>query len=170
VARFFNTYGPRMHPNEGQVVSNFIIQPCEEITLYGDGSQTPVFCYVDNPIDGLVRCIATSDDFSELATMIHRMINSRSRIVYRPLQQDDPVQRCPNIDLTRRVLDWQPCVPLEDGLMRMIAYFDWLPGRAIKGGREGTDHDGVGQVAEQGLADRLNLAASVESCWVIVYV
>jgi UDP-glucuronate decarboxylase len=164
VARIFNTYGPRMHPNDGRVVSNFIIQALrnEDITLYGDGSQTRAFCYVDDLIDGFVRLIATSDDFTgpvnlgnpheipvgELAAMIRRITNSRSRVVCRPLPQDDPVQRCPNIDLARRVLDWHPCVSLEDGLIRTIAYFDRLlrwddPAERAQGEEKVTLHSAV---------------------------
>jgi UDP-glucuronate decarboxylase len=140
VARIFNTYGPRMHPNDGRVVSNFIVQALrgEEITLYGDGSQTRAFCYVDDLIDGFVRLVATGDDVtgpvnlgnpheipvSELADRVIRLTGSRSRIVYRKLPQDDPLQRCPDITLARRTLDWEPHVALDDGLARTIAYFD----------------------------------------------
>ena len=140
VARIFNTYGPRMHPNDGRVVSNFIVQALrgEDITLYGDGSQTRAFCYVDDLIDGFVRLVATGDDItgpvnlgnpheipvSELADRVIRLTDSRSRIVYRELPQDDPLQRCPDISLARRTLDWEPHVALDDGLARTIAYFD----------------------------------------------
>jgi UDP-glucuronate decarboxylase len=140
VARIFNTYGPRMHPNDGRVVSNFIVQALrgEDITLYGDGSQTRAFCYVDDLIDGFVRLVATGDDItgpvnlgnpheipvSELADRVIRLIDSRSRIVYRELPQDDPLQRCPDISLARRTLDWEPHVALDDGLARTVAYFD----------------------------------------------
>ncbi|HEX3401138.1 MAG TPA: NAD-dependent epimerase/dehydratase family protein, partial [Acetobacteraceae bacterium] len=140
VARIFNTYGPRMHPNDGRVVSNFIVQALrgEEITLYGDGSQTRAFCYVDDLVDGFVRLMATGDTntgpinlgnpqeipVSELANRIIRLTNSRSRIVYRELPQDDPVQRCPDITRARGDLGWEPGVQLDDGLMRTIAYFD----------------------------------------------
>ncbi|HEY2621159.1 MAG TPA: UDP-glucuronic acid decarboxylase family protein [Acetobacteraceae bacterium] len=140
VARIFNTYGPRMHPNDGRVVSNFIVQALrgEDITLYGDGSQTRAFCYVDDLIDGFVRLVATGDDItgpvnlgnpheipvSELANRVIRLTGSRSRIVYRKLPQDDPLQRCPDITLARRTLDWEPHVALDDGLGRTIAYFD----------------------------------------------
>ena len=131
VARIFNTYGPRMHPNDGRVVSNFIVQALrgEDITLYGDGSQTRAFCYVDDLIDGFVRLMATGDDVtgpinlgnpheipvSELADRVIRLTGSRSRIVYRELPQDDPLQRCPDIALARRTLDWEPRVALDDG-------------------------------------------------------
>ena len=142
VARIFNTYGPRMHPNDGRVVSNFIIQALnnQDITLYGDGSQTRAFCYVEDLVDGLVRLMATDRDFTgpinignpheipvrELAERIVRLTNSRSKIVRRPLPQDDPMQRCPDITLAKRVLGWEPRVPLDEGLRRTIAYFDTL--------------------------------------------
>jgi UDP-glucuronate decarboxylase len=140
VARIFNTYGPRMHPNDGRVVSNFIVQALrgEEITLFGDGSQTRAFCYVDDLIDGFVRLMATGDDMTgpinlgnpheiavkELADRVIRLTNSRSRIVYRDLPQDDPLQRCPDITRARRDLGWEPSVALDDGLARTIAYFE----------------------------------------------
>jgi UDP-glucuronate decarboxylase len=140
VARIFNTYGPRMHPNDGRVVSNFIVQALrgEEITLFGDGSQTRAFCYVDDLIDGFVRLMATGDEMTgpinlgnpheiavkELADRVIRLTNSRSRIVYRDLPQDDPLQRCPDITRARRDLGWEPSVALDDGLARTIAYFD----------------------------------------------
>jgi UDP-glucuronate decarboxylase len=140
VARIFNTYGPRMHPNDGRVVSNFIVQALrgEDITLYGNGSQTRAFCYVDDLIDGFVRLVATSDDITgpinlgnpheipvaELADRVIRLTGSKSRIVYRELPQDDPLQRCPDIALARRTLEWEPHVPLDDGLARTIAYFE----------------------------------------------
>jgi UDP-glucuronate decarboxylase len=140
VARIFNTYGPRMHPNDGRVVSNFIVQALrgDDITLYGDGSQTRAFCYVDDLVDGLIRLVATGEDItgpvnlgnpheipvSELAARVIRLIGSRSRIVCRALPQDDPVQRCPDIAMARRTLAWEPRVTLDDGLARTIAYFD----------------------------------------------
>jgi UDP-glucuronate decarboxylase len=140
VARIFNTYGPRMHPNDGRVVSNFIVQALrgEDITLYGNGSQTRAFCYVDDLIDGFVRLVATDDDITgpinlgnpheipvaELADRVIRLTGSQSRIVYRELPQDDPLQRCPDIALARRTLEWEPHVPLDDGLARTIAYFE----------------------------------------------
>ena len=142
VVRIFNTYGPRMHPNDGRVVSNFIVQALrnEPITLFGDGSQTRAFCYVDDLIDGFLRLMATSDDVtgpinignpheipvSELATRIIDLTGSSSQIVYRPLPQDDPTQRCPDISMARHHLDWTPKVPLNDGLTRTIAYFEQL--------------------------------------------
>ena len=139
VARIFNTYGPRMHPNDGRVVSNFIVQALrnEDITLYGDGGQTRAFCYVDDLVDGLVRLMATDDSVNgpmnignpseitvrELAERIMGMTGSASRIVTRRLPQDDPTQRCPDIALARRLLGWEPMTVLEDGLARTIAYF-----------------------------------------------
>jgi UDP-glucuronate decarboxylase len=140
VARIFNTYGPRMHPNDGRVVSNFIVQALrgDDITLYGNGSQTRAFCYVDDLIDGFVRLVATGDDITgpinlgnpheipvaELADRVIRLTGSKSRIVYGELPQNDPLQRCPDITLARRTLDWEPRVPLDDGLARTIAYFE----------------------------------------------
>ena len=140
VARIFNTYGPRMHPNDGRVVSNFIMQALrgEDITLYGNGSQTRAFCYVDDLIDGFVRLVATGDDITgpvnlgnpheipvaELADRVIWLTGSKSRIVYGELPQDDPMQRCPDITLARRTLDWEPHVALDDGLARTIAYFE----------------------------------------------
>jgi UDP-glucuronate decarboxylase len=139
VARIFNTYGPRMHPNDGRVVSNFVMQALrgEDITLYGDGSQTRAFCYVDDMVDGFVRLMATGDDITgpinlgnphevaviDLAELVIRLTGSRSRIVHRKLPQDDPVQRCPDIMRSRTELAWEPRVALEDGLSRTIAYF-----------------------------------------------
>ena len=142
VVRIFNTYGPRMHPNDGRVVSNFIVQALknEAITLYGDGSQTRAFCYVDDMIEGFLRMMDTPDDMTgpvnlgnpvetsvaELAQLIIELTGARSRIVYRPLPVDDPIQRCPDISLAKRVLEWQPQTPLRPGLQRTIAYFDKL--------------------------------------------
>jgi UDP-glucuronate decarboxylase len=142
VVRIFNTYGPRMHPNDGRVVSNFIVQALrnEPITLYGDGSQTRAFCYVDDMIEGFLRLMSTPDEVtgpvnignpheipvSELASRIIALTGSSSRIVYKPLPQDDPTQRCPDIGLARRVLRWEPTVSLDDGLGRTIGYFERL--------------------------------------------
>jgi len=139
VARIFNTYGPRMHPNDGRVVSNFIVQALkgEDITVYGDGKQTRSFCYVDDMIDGLIRLMNTGEDFTgpvnignpeeysilQLAEAIIRLTGSKSRIVFKPLPPDDPKQRCPDITLARKVLNWQPTTPLEEGLKRTIEYF-----------------------------------------------
>jgi UDP-glucuronate decarboxylase len=142
VARIFNTYGPRMHPNDGRVVSNFIIQALtgEDITVYGDGRQTRSFCYCDDLIDGLTRLMATGKDVTgpinlgnpdeitirELAEMIVRLTKSRSRIESRPLPLDDPRQRCPDIAKAKSLLGWEPKVPLADGLKETIAYFRHL--------------------------------------------
>jgi UDP-glucuronate decarboxylase len=142
VARIFNTYGPRMHPNDGRVVSNFIVQALlgRDITIYGDGSQTRSFCYVDDLIDGLVSLMATKDsvtgpvnignqtEFSvlELATQIIEMIGSSSRIVHRSLPEDDPRQRQPDISRARELLSWAPRTPLKEGLVRTVAYFEGL--------------------------------------------
>ena len=142
VVRIFNTYGPRMHPQDGRVVSNFIIQALtgKDITLYGDGLQTRAFCYVDDLIDGFVRMMATPDGVTgpinlgnpheitvrELAERIIAMTGARSQIVHAPLPQDDPLQRCPDITLARTTLGWQPNVALEQGLGRTIAYFERL--------------------------------------------
>ena len=140
VVRIFNTYGPRMHPSDGRVVSNFIVQALrgEDITIYGDGSQTRAFCYVDVLVAGLAGMMATPVAESgpvnlgnpheipvrELAERIIRLTGTRSRIVRRPLPADDPTQRCPDIGLARRLLDWEPTVTLEVGLERTIGYFD----------------------------------------------
>ncbi|HUN43442.1 MAG TPA: UDP-glucuronic acid decarboxylase family protein [Acetobacteraceae bacterium] len=145
VVRIFNTYGPRMHPNDGRVVSNFIVQALrgQDITLYGDGSQTRAFCYADDLIDGMVRMMATGDDVTgpvnignpheipvrELAERIIRLIGSKSQIVLRPLPEDDPTQRCPDITRARTQLGWEPRVALEDGLTRTIGYFRELLAR-----------------------------------------
>jgi UDP-glucuronate decarboxylase len=142
VVRIFNTYGPRMHPNDGRVVSNFIVQALkgEDITLFGDGMQTRAFCFVDDLVGGLMRMMATGDDVTgpinlgnpvempvrTLAETVLEMTGAQSRIVYRPLPQDDPMQRCPDISKAREVLDWAPTVQLREGLGRTIAYFDRL--------------------------------------------
>jgi UDP-glucuronate decarboxylase len=142
VARIFNTYGPRMHPNDGRVVSNFIVQALlgRDITVCGDGSQTRSFCYVDDLIDGLVRLMATRaevtgpvnignpTEFSmlELATMVIDLTGSRSRIVHRPRPEDDPRQRRPDISRAQDLLDWKPRTMLKDGLARTFTYFDQL--------------------------------------------
>jgi len=142
VARIFNTYGPRMHPNDGRVVSNFIIQALlgHDITIYGDGSQTRSFCYVDDLIDGLVRLMGSADHISgpinlgnpteftmlQLASQIVDLVGSRSRLVHRPLPQDDPRQRRPDISKAQEHLNWSPRTQLDQGLKRTIAYFEEL--------------------------------------------
>ncbi|HMA71026.1 MAG TPA: UDP-glucuronic acid decarboxylase family protein [Xanthobacteraceae bacterium] len=142
VARIFNTYGPRMHPNDGRVVSNFIVQALlgQDITIYGNGSQTRSFCYVNDLIDGLVRLMATGDavtgpvnignptEFTilDLATRIIEMTGSRSRIVHRSLPDDDPRQRQPDIARAQELLSWTPHTPLKEGLVHTIAYFEKL--------------------------------------------
>lgn len=141
VARIFNTYGPNMHPNDGRVVSNFIVQALqnEPITLYGDGLQTRSFCYVDDLIEGFVRLMeTTAEDFTgpinlgnpgeftirSLAEMVIELTGSRSRLVYKPLPSDDPMQRCPDISLAKEMLRWQPAIPLSEGLQRTIPFFE----------------------------------------------
>ena len=142
VARIFNTYGPRMHPNDGRVVSNFIVQALrgEPITLFGDGSQTRAFCFVDDLVEGFLRLMKTGDEVTgpvnlgnpheipvrELAQRIIRLTGSTSTIAFRPLPQDDPTQRCPDIALARRLLGWEPHVMLDEGLSRTIRYFERL--------------------------------------------
>jgi UDP-glucuronate decarboxylase len=144
VARIFNTYGPRMHPHDGRVVSNFIIQALlgRDITIYGDGSQTRSFCYVDDLIDGLVRLMGSSDEvvgpinignpveFSmlQLANVIRELTGSRSRIVHRPLPEDDPRQRQPDISKAQEIFGWKPITPLKKGLAKTVVYFEALLG------------------------------------------
>ena len=139
IMRIFNTYGPRMHPNDGRVVSNFIMQALknDDITIYGDGQQTRSFCYVDDLIDGMVRLMDSDAGFTgpvnignpveftmlELAETVLRLVGSKSKLVLRPLPQDDPRQRKPNIELAHKNLGWQPKVALEDGLKETITYF-----------------------------------------------
>jgi UDP-glucuronate decarboxylase len=139
VARIFNTYGPRMHPNDGRVISNFIIQALkgEDITVYGNGTQTRSFCYVDDMIDGLIKLMNMNDDFTgpinlgnpeeysilELAKLIVKLTGSNSKIVFKPLPPDDPKHRCPDITLAKKVLNWQPNISLEEGLRRTIEFF-----------------------------------------------
>lgn len=139
VVRIFNTYGPRMHPNDGRVVSNFILQALEnrDITVFGDGSQSRSFCFVDDMIEGLIRMMNAPDDFTgpvnignpnefkirELAEKIIELTGSSSKIVFRPLPEDDPLQRRPNINLARAKLGWEPKIQLQEGLKRTIAYF-----------------------------------------------
>lgn len=142
VVRIFNTYGPRMHPNDGRVVSNFIVQALQgnDITIYGDGSQTRSFCYVDDLIDAMIKMMATDRSFTgpvnignpgeftmlELAELVLRLSGSKSKLVYQALPSDDPKQRQPNIELAKQKLDWKPKVGLEDGLKETIAYFKKL--------------------------------------------
>ena len=144
VARIFNTYGPRMRPDDGRVVSNFIVQALQNqpITVYGEGNQTRSFCYVDDLIDGLVRLMESPEEVTgpinignpveftmiELAEMVIALTGSASRIEHMPLPQDDPRQRQPNITAARENLGWQPVVPLKEGLTKTIAYFDQLLG------------------------------------------
>ena len=142
VARIFNTYGPRMHPNDGRVVSNFVVQALkgEPITIYGSGSQTRSFCYVDDLIEGFIRLMNSPKELTgpvnlgnpgeftikQLAELAIEMTGSKSKLVFQPLPQDDPKQRQPDITLASRHLDWRPKIPLREGLQRTIAYFDGL--------------------------------------------
>jgi UDP-glucuronate decarboxylase len=142
VARIFNTYGPRMHPADGRVVSNFIMQALQgdDITIYGDGSQTRSFCYVDDLINAFLALMATGDDITgpintgnpgeftmlELAQQVISVTNSKSKIVHQPLPQDDPKQRRPDISKARKILNWEPKVQLKEGLTRTAAYFEDL--------------------------------------------
>ncbi len=144
VARIFNTYGPRMHPNDGRVVSNFVVQALrnEPITVYGDGGQTRSFCYVDDLIEGFVRLMATPEEFTgpvnlgnpdefsirELAETVVELTGSGSQIVYKPLPHDDPQRRRPDIGLAREQLGWAPKTPLREGLLPTIDYFEHLLG------------------------------------------
>lgn len=142
VGRIFNTYGPHMHPNDGRVVSNFIMQALqgEDITLFGDGTQTRSFCYVDDLIEAFIALMSTGADVTgpinlgnpteftikELAEKVIELTNSKSGMVFRPLPSDDPLQRQPNIDVAKKQLAWEPSVQLEEGLKKTIAYFDDL--------------------------------------------
>jgi UDP-glucuronate decarboxylase len=139
VVRIFNTYGPRMHPNDGRVVSNFIVQALrgEDVTIYGDGSQTRSFCYADDLIEGFVRMMASKKGVAgpinmgnpgeftmiELAQAILKQVGGQSKLVFKPLPQDDPKQRRPDITLAKQHLDWEPKIHLEEGLGKTIAYF-----------------------------------------------
>ncbi len=139
VARIFNTYGPRMHPSDGRVVSNFIVQALQgkPITVYGEGQQTRSFCYVDDLVEGLIRLMATPDNFTgpvnignaneftiqELAEKVIELIGSKSRIVFEPLPSDDPIQRQPDITLAKEIMQWTPTIDLEEGLRKTIGYF-----------------------------------------------
>ena len=144
VVRIFNTYGPRMHPNDGRVVSNFIVQALrgENITMYGNGEQTRSFCYVDDLVEAMMRMMETSPDFSgpinignpneftirELAELVIELTGSRSKLISAPLPNDDPKRRQPDISAARQRLGWEPKVQLREGLMKTIAYFDELLG------------------------------------------
>lgn len=139
VVRIFNTYGPRMHPNDGRVVSNFIVQALrgDDITIYGDGTQSRSFCYVDDLIEAMVRTMGTPDDFTgpinignpreftmlQLAQLVLQMTASKSKLIFKPLPSDDPRQRQPNITLAKNVLGWSPTIEIERGLERTIKYF-----------------------------------------------
>ena len=145
VARIFNTFGPRMYPNDGRVVSNFIIQALkgEDITIYGEGNQTRSFCYVDDLISGFIKLMNTPDDFTgpvnlgnpvefsilELARKVIELTGTRSKIIFKPLPQDDPERRKPDITLAREKLQWEPGVKLEDGLQKTVEYFRNLLGK-----------------------------------------
>ncbi len=142
IARIFNTYGPNMHPNDGRVVSNFIVQALkgEDITIYGDGNQTRSFQYVDDLIEGFVRLMDTREEFIgpvnlgnpgeftilELAEKVLELTGSQSKLIFRPLPEDDPMQRQPDITLAKKELGWEPKIPLEKGLVKTISYFDQL--------------------------------------------
>ncbi|BBU67998.1 NAD-dependent dehydratase [Fluviibacter phosphoraccumulans] len=148
VMRIFNTYGPRMHPNDGRVVSNFIVQALqgEDITIYGNGQQTRSFCYVDDLIDGMVRFMESDPEFTgpvnvgnpteftmlALAEQVLKLVGGASKLVFKPLPQDDPKQRQPNIELAKEQLGWEPKVSLEDGLKETVAYFRALLGRQTR--------------------------------------
>jgi UDP-glucuronate decarboxylase len=142
IIRIFNTYGPRMHPNDGRVVSNFIVQALKgnDITIYGDGTQTRSFQYVDDLLNGMIKMMGTDDAFTgpvnignpveftilELAEKVIQLTGSKSKLVFEPLPSDDPMQRQPDISLAKEKLDWEPTVKLEKGLVKTIAYFDQL--------------------------------------------
>ena len=142
VARIFNTYGPRMHPDDGRVVSNFVVQALRgnDITIYGDGEQTRSFCYVEDLVDGLIRLMESADDLigpinlgnpeeftiRQLAELVIEITGSASKIIHRPLPADDPRQRQPDISKARDLLDWRPTIPLREGMTKTISYFDQL--------------------------------------------
>src|SRR5204863_276730 len=186
VVRIFNTYGPRMHPNDGRVVSNFIVQALknEPITLYGDGSQTRAFCYVDDLIEGFLRMMDAADDqtgpmnlgnpvetsVAELARLIIELTGSRSEITHRPLPIDDPIQRCPDISQAKAVLDWHPRLPIEHrlGLRNVGAALDRVvdrqgPVRDL-GARAGQFDDQPGELGDR----RLDRVAEVHRPGLIV--
>jgi len=153
VVRIFNTYGPRMHPYDGRVVSNFILQALrdEDITLYGDGSQTRSFCYVDDLVEGFIRMMNGPDDFigpvnlgnpdeftiKELAEIVIELTGAKSKLTYMPMPDDDPTQRQPDISLAKKRLDWQPTIKLRDGLVKTIEYFKSID---LNSFRQPTDH------------------------------
>ncbi|SBW79619.1 UDP-glucuronic acid decarboxylase 3 [Pseudomonas veronii 1YdBTEX2] len=142
IARIFNTYGPRMHPNDGRVVSNFIVQALrgEDITIYGEGQQTRSFCYIDDLVEGFLRLMNTSDEVTgpvnlgnpgeftirQLAERVLELVGSTSKLIFHPLPQDDPQQRQPDISLAEEILDWRPTIMLDQGLEKTIKYFDDL--------------------------------------------
>ena len=142
VIRIFNTYGPKMQPDDGRVISNFIVQALKnkDITIYGDGSQTRSFCYVDDLVEGIIKMMSSREDFVgpvnlgnpkefnilELAKKIIKLTNSESKIIYKPLPEDDPKQRQPNIELANKELKWEPKIQLEEGLIKTINYFERL--------------------------------------------
>ncbi len=142
VVRIFNTYGPKMQPDDGRVISNFIVQSLnnKDITIYGDGSQTRSFCYADDLVEGVIKMMNSREDFTgpvnlgnpneftilELAKKIIKLTNSKSKIIYKPLPEDDPKQRQPNIDLAKKELKWEPKIQLEKGLIKTINYFERL--------------------------------------------
>lgn len=142
VVRIFNTYGPRMHPHDGRVVSNFIVQALkgEDITIFGDGTQTRSFCYCDDLITGLIAMMQTSPDIIgpinignpneftmlELATLVIELTGTNSKIIYQPLPSDDPLQRQPNIEKAKNILNWEPKIHLKEGLLKTISYFDTI--------------------------------------------
>jgi len=146
VARIFNTYGPRMHPNDGRVVSNFIVQALQDkpITIFGDGRQTRSFCYIDDLAEGMLRLMATEPGFTgpvnlgnpveftilQLAEKVTELVGAKHRIEFKPLPEDDPMQRKPDISLAEAKLGWRPSVGLDTGLKATIAYFDGLLGEA----------------------------------------
>jgi UDP-glucuronate decarboxylase len=148
VARIFNTYGPRMHPNDGRVVSNFIVQALgnRDINVYGAGTQTRSFCYVDDLVEGLIALMHTTDDITgpinlgnpgeftilELAEMIIKLTNSSSRVIHQPLPQDDPKQRQPDISSAINKLGWKPKIALREGLLKTIAYFEQIVSRSLQ--------------------------------------
>ncbi|MDD3280439.1 MAG: SDR family oxidoreductase [Bacteroidales bacterium] len=142
IVRIFNTYGPRMHPNDGRVVSNFIVQALQgkDITIYGDGKQTRSFQYIDDLIKGMIKMMEAPDEFIgpvnignpheftilELAQKVIEMISSKSKLIFKPLPSDDPMQRCPDISLAKKELNWEPSIQLEKGLLKTIEYFKLL--------------------------------------------